>query len=341
MSRGRLRYVDRAPAEVPWREVHHAADRSEAAVRRAVLDVLRRGVGPEGMAALRRSLLRREPWGLAAERARVVQAEARATQPDPDLTDALARAARAGARVTWRMAPLRDPDATRKAHDDERDRRRRPPPIVPRPVLAIRWDLINPWVARWAERHSARLVTGIVDQRALRAVIVEAARLGLDLGATDGVDEVLWMLDDGGLGLGMLDAPRARAVLRAAETNGWAYDDPRLRALVERKVRSRALTIGRHETMLAANRGRELAWDAAETAGWLDPTLVREWVDADDGRECPICQRLDAEVVPRGQYFADPETGVRYARPPAHVQCRCVVVLVEAATGRDVEALAA
>lgn len=196
--------------------------------------------------------------------------------------------------------------------------------------LSGRFDIINPRVAMWAERNAAELVTRVSmsSRNGLRELIARAAREGVDLRRNP--ELIIRLLDDNGA-LG-LDGVRLNAVWnyrRDQEKRGIAPAtiEQRVANLVGRYQQERAHTIARHETMLAANAGQEEAWDQASDKGLIAPGTTREWLTAPDERVCPICRPMSGKTAPRGQTFDTPAGKVLW--PPAHVNCRCTLVLVE------------
>jgi SPP1 gp7 family putative phage head morphogenesis protein len=91
----------------------------------------------------------------------------------------------------------------------------------------------------------------------------------------------------------------------------------------ERLLRNRARNIARTETILAAEEGRNQAWEQAQERGAIAQDQEREWLTAEDERVCPICGPLDGERVGLREAFSG-----GFSHPPAHPQCRCSTVLV-------------
>jgi hypothetical protein len=82
-----------------------------------------------------------------------------------------------------------------------------------------------------------------------------------------------------------------------------------------KKLRERALTIARTETMEAINTGQRTEWRSAQRTGLLGPKAEREWMTVDNA--CPICLPMDGvRVLLDGGSFPVPG-------PPAHQRCRC------------------
>lgn len=96
-------------------------------------------------------------------------------------------------------------------------------------------------------------------------------------------------------------------------------------AYQRRLVMGRALLIARTEGVRAVAAGRDAFWNAAVTAGALDPKKhFKMWMTTPDERACPICLPLHRDIVPINGTF--PGVG---SHPPAHPACRCDVRVVE------------
>jgi SPP1 gp7 family putative phage head morphogenesis protein len=96
------------------------------------------------------------------------------------------------------------------------------------------------------------------------------------------------------------------------------------RAYRTRLIDARAFMIARTETVAAQTAGRTEVYQQALDEGWLDADTKKRWMAAPEG-PCPICEALDGTEVGWDETWAG---GV--AAPPAHVNCRCTYVLVEA-----------
>lgn len=153
-------------------------------------------------------------------------------------------------------------------------------------IKGFKFDATNPSAVEWIREHAASTITGISETtREAVKDLVEAAF------------EEQFDVDD------LADAI-------SEELGG----DP-----------DRAENIARTETMLASNRGQQLAWDQAIEAGWLTGEEQQEWITTPDDRLCPICEPLDGQTVPLGGQFK--VDGDRIDGPPAHPRCRCTVGL--------------
>lgn len=118
----------------------------------------------------------------------------------------------------------------------------------------------------------------------------------------------------------------------AAVEDGLTGDSLQLR-LTQAAIRAqtvRAQRIARTELAAAHNAGIQLTMQDAVTAQVFPGEVERVWRTQRDERVCPICGPLDGEVVDMGQDFTS--TGGRGFTgiiPPAHPQCRCVVIYRE------------
>lgn len=91
----------------------------------------------------------------------------------------------------------------------------------------------------------------------------------------------------------------------------------------ERYLKYRSRMIARTETIRASSAGQQSLWIQAEQQRLINRQAVqRRWVISGDERTCPICLGLNGEKTGLHEAFSD---GSFY--PPAHVSCRCGVVL--------------
>jgi hypothetical protein len=129
--------------------------------------------------------------------------------------------------------------------------------------------------------------------------------------------------------IGLTDR-EAQAVLNARSAWEGAGSTPsqveELAARYESQLRqARALRIARTELSFASNEAQRDALDDARAKGLLSDNLVKEWSVADDEGSCPVCAGLgDGGPIPLSANFAD-----GYDAPPAHPQCRCIIVYYE------------
>jgi len=95
------------------------------------------------------------------------------------------------------------------------------------------------------------------------------------------------------------------------------------RRYAAKKLRERADTIARTETMGALNRGKLVAARDAQAKGLFNDPIKR-WVLARDEKTCPLCAPLENEQVPLDDNFSN-----GYSAPPRHPRCRCTITVTE------------
>jgi len=102
---------------------------------------------------------------------------------------------------------------------------------------------------------------------------------------------------------------------------------------IRRKVRERALTISRTETIAASCAGQQLHWEDQLDKGYLNKIdTMKEWIVTPDDRLCPICSAMAGQKVDIDASF---DFGNK--APPRHPRCRCAIGLVER-PGQELEA---
>lgn len=194
-----------------------------------------------------------------------------------------------------------------------------------RPAL----ERLNPEATRWAAVRSATFVTNITrsQRQVFRDIITRAQREGLSLTAQQDL-----ILDRLRAGIG-LDRVRAQSLAnfeRAQIEAGVAEDIVRARvsAQRERLLRDRARTIARHETVVAANKGKWELWREARRRGLIPPGTRKRRIVVTDGRQCPICDPMQGQTVALHENFVSPFDGSRTMSGAIHVRCRCDESLV-------------
>lgn len=310
------RFVDAPPDSRPWRIVHRVADREIPAFARtftqSVLEARERVSDALVEEDMRRGLIEAPRGVLAAlERIEIAKAE-----------PAEAGAKRAYARVmvgtVLDMVGFVEREMGQKAAE-----------------LALSFSVTSPQVLRAAETLTAALVREVSTEtrRAVQRIIFNAIREGI--------------------------APRdaaklVRNVIGLTERQALAVDNyrrglvqsgtspARVERLTERlsqaKLKDRALTIARTETMRAANRGQVLLWQEMVKDSLIDTRTFRQrWLTTPDDRLCPRCAPMNGQIVAIGGRFQESERGVLPSQrvavvgettlsPPLHPRCRCVVV---------------
>lgn len=163
----------------------------------------------------------------------------------------------------------------------------------------FRFDVVNPRPLQFAQRRAAELVTRVSrDTRAnIRRVIVRGLREGQS--ATEMAKSIRQLA---GFGLTRQQSEWV-ATYRGrleASTIDPAKIDAKVMRYAAQKLRERAITIARTESITAANEGQRETWRQAQDEGLLiyDADLPMQY------------------VTPWG----------RLDGPPAHVNCRCAEV---------------
>ena len=89
---------------------------------------------------------------------------------------------------------------------------------------------------------------------------------------------------------------------------------------IRKKIRQRANTIARTETMKAANMGQQLHWNDMITLGYLNKSAnVKVWIATKGERTCPTCMALDGKTVEIDGNFTF--EGFNGLTPPLHPLC--------------------
>lgn len=93
-----------------------------------------------------------------------------------------------------------------------------------------------------------------------------------------------------------------------------------------RRVRGRA--IARTENRDAMSQGQVDAWGMAQNEGFLPRNVLKDWVEMPESpRLSDICRELGAlDPIPLNESFTSSIVGM-VDRPPAHPNCRSVLVL--------------
>jgi hypothetical protein len=205
----------------------------------------------------------------------------------------------------------------------------------------------------WARQRTGELVAGI--DRETRLMVAELVARGQQgeltvdeiarqirplIGLTPAQAGAAWHYRDALAALQLSDrlGRDAAAVLRNRYTlspwRGGPLDgrvDKLWRQYIDRQMRWRAESIARTETIRAASAGDMLAWQERVNSGGADGYMVqREWSVTRDDRACPVCLALGGTKL---QTVGRPGVDLRSAgtfdgvdHPPAHPQCRCVIV---------------
>ena len=120
-------------------------------------------------------------------------------------------------------------------------------------------------------------------------------------------------------GLNATTKDRLRAVIQTGLAEGRS--SVQIREGLLRSMRGmtprRAGLIAQTETINAHSEGALQVYRAAGVEG-------KKWLNRRPNA-CPLCIRLDGQVVPIDEPFVDPVTGRNIDRPSAHVSCQCAI----------------
>lgn len=101
--------------------------------------------------------------------------------------------------------------------------------------------------------------------------------------------------------------------------------EQRAKYVIETQNALRARQVGDTESWAAYTQGKQLVWMYGQQHGTIPKYARRVWITAHDERVCPVCGPMDGVAAPIGKKF--PTSDGEYWTPPAHINCRCEVVL--------------
>lgn len=194
--------------------------------------------------------------------------------------------------------------------------------------VTVRFDKTNPEAVKWINEYSFEMVKGISDasRQAIRSILLDAFESGLAPR-----DQAKLIVDQ----VGLTDAD-AKAVARfRSDLAEQGISSDRLLSRVERyadsRLRQRAVTIARTETLRASNEGQEQLWKQAVQADLIGDNATKDWITTPDDRlDTEICEPIphmaENSAVPIGGNFLTGH-GSHVAGPPAHPRCRCTKAL--------------
>jgi hypothetical protein len=130
------------------------------------------------------------------------------------------------------------------------------------------------------------------------------------------------------IGLTVPQVQAAKTYRKTLIKSGLRLDrvDTLMDRYIKKKIRERAKTIARTETITALNRGQQESWKQAQKQGFVSKEAEKEWITTPMDA-CPICDDLDGQTVPVKDTF-DSLKGPLIG-PTAHPSCRCAVGLRE------------
>lgn len=192
---------------------------------------------------------------------------------------------------------------------------------VPRPDKPFVFNPLDDEVMAWVRENAGAKVTAISEktQQAIRRVMIRAQEQGL---TSREISRLLAQV--GGLGLterqGLAVLNYRQRLVDEGVTVGEA--NKRAQVLGFDYIRQRAKSIAITETTEAISQGRQAVWEQLEDQGYVDPVVAtKEWITARDERVCPICGPLDGLAISVRDSFDT------VGNPPAHVNCRCTMIL--------------
>lgn len=183
----------------------------------------------------------------------------------------------------------------------------------------------NPFSTKWVEKQAGNLIVNINDTQ--KQTVRELVLGGLQKGyrSTDLMDEISQTVG--------LTPRQAQAVLRRKakileETGSEALSEQAGDAYSEKLLLARGRAIARTETKEAICQGQLDAWQGAKDEGLLPDGTLKDWVEMPESpRLSDICRELGAmDPIPLNEAFQSSIVGP-VQRPPAHPNCRSVLVL--------------
>ena len=184
------------------------------------------------------------------------------------------------------------------------------------------FDMRNPRAVQWAQAYIGQDIKQINDasRQGIKTILTDAQKFGGHPYETARQIRQYIGLTDKQMGSvlkyqGKLDE----------EGRSKAQVDRMVDAEIRRKIRARANTIARTETIAASAGGQQLHWEEQLSKGYIDNKhMVKCWIVTPDDRLCPICAAMQDEKT-----AVDGTFGFGGKTPPRHPNCRCAVGLEE------------
>lgn len=184
------------------------------------------------------------------------------------------------------------------------------------------FDMRNPAAVQWASQHVGENIRQVnqASKDGIRQILTDAQQYGGHsyetarqirqfIGLTDrqisGILKYQGKLDEEG-------RPKAQV-------------DRMVDAQIRRKIRARANTIARTETIAASAAGQQLHWEDQMSKGYLNNNeMEKVWIVTPDDKLCPICAAMgDERTAIDGTFTFGGKA------PPRHPNCRCAIGLEE------------
>lgn len=184
------------------------------------------------------------------------------------------------------------------------------------------FDMRNPAAVLWAQQHTGELIKQINDtsKQGIRQILTDAQAYGGHPYETARQIRQFIGLTDRQM-KGVLNRQRELD----EEGRPQAQVDRMIDAEIRRRIRARANTIARTETIAVSAAGQQLHWEDQLNKGYLDKdNMVKAWIVTPDDRLCPICAAMQDEKTGIDQPFL-----FGGKAPPRHPNCRCAIGLEE------------
>lgn len=194
------------------------------------------------------------------------------------------------------------------------------------------FNITNPEASKFVNAHTAALVKGIdkATRDGLKAIFDDAVTNGLS--HQDRVRAIRDLV--GALPRDVAAGDKVyRSMLDAKVPLSEA--NKKYQRFMDKKIKIRAETISRTESIRAASAGQQAAWEQAASKGLIPNNTKRVWIITPDDLLCPICEELDGKTTGLGDSFSSTvklspggtEQNYTPQYPPAHPRCRCTVGL--------------
>jgi hypothetical protein len=116
----------------------------------------------------------------------------------------------------------------------------------------------------------------------------------------------------------------------AVPVNSAAALDPKasIKAYITRSLRQRLDIFSTQETHNLHSQAQQIVWMYMVESGEISDTAEKMWITMKDELVCPVCGPLHRRKVQVDEPFIT-EDGMQFWVPGAHVNCRCIVRLME------------
>ena len=185
------------------------------------------------------------------------------------------------------------------------------------------FNMRNPMAVEWSVKHTGATIVQVTNstKSAVQQIITTALQQGGHPYETAREIRQLIGLTDNQ----MKSVANYQEKLLAEGTRSDKAVDARVDSYVNGKIRDRAETIARTETITAACQGQQLHWNQMVQEGLIDKgEMEKVWIATPDDRTCEECAGMDGEVTEIDGVFSSGD-----CTPTAHTDCRCAIGLQE------------